>query len=303
MNAQVEHPPVVDREIVMPSSMDILVDLARLYKIQPATALWRSVEIREVLKMGLPSGKGLDLGCGDGALTGLILKYTGPVDEFVGLDYDPGEIAVADRRGVYSSTIVSGGEDMPIEDASFDFVFSNSVLEHLEKLEDTISECSRILRPGGCLIATVPAPEFRTLLHAKGFTGKMREEYLDKMDARLAHHNYLDRDGWAAIAERHGMVLEHAHGYLNRGHVQRWEKLSSMTAGVLQKLGASNALLYRMQRWTRSDDQSAGGLLHYDRPAPGWARQWAKMVAGRTLDETSKKEGEGCLMVKLTKPA
>lgn len=287
----------------LPSSMEILMDLARLYKLQPATALWRAVEIREVLKVGMPGGRGLDLGCGDGALTGLILKHTGPVKEFVGLDYDQGEIAVANRRSVYSETVCSGGEDMPLEDASFDFVFSNSVLEHLGKLDDTIGECARILRPGGKLVATVPAPEFRELLHAKGYSGAKREEYVEKMDARLAHFNYLDREGWANLAESHGLKVELAKGYLNRAQVQRWERLSSLTAGVLQRLGASNALLYRLQRVTRSDDKTAGGLLEEKTAATGWAKAWSRVVAGEVLEPAAKADEAGCLLIKLVKPA
>lgn len=281
----------------LPSQKELLADLSRLYKIQPATALWRAVEIREVLKEGLPDGTGLDLGCGDGALTGLILRYLSNKPELVGLDYDPGEIEVAERRGVYKNTIVSGGENMPIEDESIDFVFSNSVLEHLTELDATIGECGRILRPGGHFIATVPAPDFQDLLRAKGKTGTARDEYVARMNDRLAHHNYLDADGWKELLSKHGMALVTARGYLNRAQVQRWERLSAMTAGALQSFGASNALLYRLQRFTRSDDRSAGGLLEEQPKIAKWSRAWAKVVAGRVLDSETAEGKFGCLLV------
>ncbi|MGI9394015.1 MAG: class I SAM-dependent methyltransferase [Boseongicola sp.] len=288
----------------LPSKMQLLADLSRLYKVQPATALWRAVEIWEVLRDGLPDGSGLDLGCGDGALTGVILRYLSNAPEFIGLDYDPDEIQVADRRGVYASTVCSGGEDMPLDDASVDFVFSNSVLEHLPDLDATIGECARILRPGGLFIATVPAPEFRDLLRAKGKTGDAREEYVSRVDARLAHHNYLNGDGWEQLLASHGLTMNSARGYLTKSQVQRWEKLSSMTAGALQALGASNALLYRMQRFTRSDDKSAGGLLQKNPKIAAWSRAWARVVGGQVLPEHDSYQGPfGCLLVRAHKPA
>jgi SAM-dependent methyltransferase len=287
----------------LPTTKALLADLSRLYKIQPATALWRAVEIREVLKEGLPDGTGLDLGCGDGALTGMILRYLRNVPEFIGLDYDPGEIRVADRRGVYASTICSGGENMPVDNATVDFVFSNSVLEHLPDLDATIRECARIIRPGGSFVATVPAPEFRNLLRAKGKTGEARKEYLARMDARLAHHNYLDAEGWKQLLGKHGLTMNYARGYLTKSQVQRWEKLSSMTAGALQAMGASNALLYRMQRLTRSDDESAGGLLKSKSEVSGWSRAWARVVAGKVLRDDDNDQGPfGCLLLKAHKP-
>lgn len=284
---------------------DLLVDLSALYKIQPATAIWRAVEIHEILKEGLPGGVGLDLGCGDGALTGLILKYLPKPPEMIGLDYDPAEIDVARKRGVYTDTVVAGGEDMPLDDNSVDFVFSNSVLEHLPDLDATIGECARVLKPGGTMIATVPEPQFRALLGGPLTPFKRHDAYVDKIDARLAHHNYLDADAWRDLFAKHGMTLTRAKGYLNGRQVRRWERFSNVTAGILQGLGASNALLYRLQRFTRSDDPTANGLLEDTAPA-AWRGLWAKCVAGRALaamdDDRNGEDGNGCLLIKATKP-
>jgi len=40
-------------------------------------------------------------------------------------------------------------ESIPYDDAYFDFVYANSVMEHVEDLEKSISEISRVLKPGG----------------------------------------------------------------------------------------------------------------------------------------------------------
>ena len=286
----------------VPSPQRLLEELSRLYKIQPATALWRSVEIAEVLKLGLPEGHGLDLGCGDGALTGLIYRHLKQTPVLTGLDYSAEEIEIAKRRGIYRDTICGKGDAMPIDDATFDFVFSNSVLEHIPALEGTIAETARILKRGGSLIATVPTPTFREFLRARGRSGAAREAYLAKMDARLGHYNYLDEEDWRALLARHGLRLANSASYLSQPQVQRWERLSGLTAGVLQTLGAGNGMLYRLQRLTRSDGRTAGGLLAGEFRPSAWSRLWAKVVAGSALRvEPDQKQGGACLIFRAVK--
>lgn len=45
---------------------------------------------------------------------------------------------------------------IPYEDESFDLVFANSVFEHVEPIQSIVSECARVLRPGGKLYAVTP---------------------------------------------------------------------------------------------------------------------------------------------------
>ena len=95
------------------------------YPFQPATALWRAVEIDEVLKCGLPEGRGLDLGCGDGKLTRIILEQTGP-RRLIGVDPDPLETEQAAATGIYEAVHTAFGHEIPEADQSFDFVLSNT---------------------------------------------------------------------------------------------------------------------------------------------------------------------------------
>jgi SAM-dependent methyltransferase len=232
----------------------------------------------------------------------MILRHLDRKPNLIGLDYSQGEIAVAERRGVYSRAICSGSDEMPIEDASLDFVFSNSVLEHIPALDETIAEVARVLKTGGALIATVPAPAFRELLGAGSRTGQSRQSYFDRMDARLGHHNYLDEEAWRTLCARHGLQLDLAKPYLDRAQLRRWERLSAMTGGALQALGASNAMLYRLQRLTRSDDRTAGGLLVDESQPAAWCRLWARVVAGSVLRESGKLGKEGaCLLLRAIK--
>lgn len=47
-------------------------------------------------------------------------------------------------------------EDLPFEDDFFDFVFSKSVIEHVENTEHYMKEMRRVLKRGGMLILMVP---------------------------------------------------------------------------------------------------------------------------------------------------
>jgi ubiquinone/menaquinone biosynthesis C-methylase UbiE len=51
---------------------------------------------------------------------------------------------------------------LPFADASFDAVIASSVFEYLDDTDRVLSECRRILQPGGKLIFSVPDPAHRT---------------------------------------------------------------------------------------------------------------------------------------------
>ena len=72
----------------------LLKEFVRTYPFQPATAFWRAVEIGALVDQGLPPGRYLDLGCGDGKLTKIILERIGS-RPIVGVDPDSEETSLA----------------------------------------------------------------------------------------------------------------------------------------------------------------------------------------------------------------
>ena len=48
------------------------------------------------------------------------------------------------------------GVRLPFRDASFDVIYSSNVLEHVGDLSALLSDCRRVLRPGGCAIHILP---------------------------------------------------------------------------------------------------------------------------------------------------
>lgn len=67
-------------------------------------------------------------------------------------------------------TIAAFGEKLPFDDASFDVVLSDNVVDHAESPRRIIQEMTRVLRPGGLLYFTVhvhhPLYHWAATLHA-----------------------------------------------------------------------------------------------------------------------------------------
>jgi SAM-dependent methyltransferase len=83
----------------------------------------------------------LDVGCGEKPYEPLFAPYT---SSYVGVD--PVDNPVADLEGAV--------EDLPVEDASFDVVLCNQVLEHCDDPAEAISELRRVTAPGGRVLAS-----------------------------------------------------------------------------------------------------------------------------------------------------
>lgn len=63
---------------------------------------------------------------------------------------------VAAAHGVKLDILIEPGRPLPVEGESFDTILSTQTLEHVMDFNAYVHECFRLLRPGGCLILTVP---------------------------------------------------------------------------------------------------------------------------------------------------
>jgi SAM-dependent methyltransferase len=216
---------------------------------QPATSWWRSIELAMVIEHGLPRGSGLDLGCGDGKLMRILLDAADAAPTLVGVDPDPLETRDAAGSGVYQRVHTVPGDRVPEPSASFDFVFSNSVLEHIDDLEPVMAETARLLRPGGTFLFTVPSPGLHECL-AGPLWGE-RQAYLSMIDRRCYHRRYWSEAQWRDCLGRHGIDVVLAKPYLTLPEVRRWETLSRFTAGVLYALVGGRLQPIEIQRGLR----------------------------------------------------
>lgn len=232
----------------MTVASDLLTEFVARYPAQPATAWFRAIEIDELAgAMADVEGLGLDLGCGDGILTDILFNRIGKRPTLVGVDPDVLETDAAQSYDFYERIHTCGGADIPEKDATFDFVFSNSVLEHIPDLEPVIAEVGRVLKPGGKFYFTVPCPGFHANL-AGSLSGRDRDTYLAELDKRLAHFHYLSELDWEQMCQRNGLTLDSATGYVDKAETRRWETLSRVTGGLLHKIGGEKARPIEIQR-------------------------------------------------------
>lgn len=229
-------------------NLPLLSQFLQVYAFQPATAFWRAVEV-EVLRRYLPvTGKGLDLGCGDGKLTALLFGDKLQHVTLVGIDGDPGEVEQAARIGVYERLHACDAAQIPEESHSFDFILSNSVLEHIKAIEPVIQESARLLKPGGIFIFTVPGANFHACLRGPLGRNASRAVYLEELDRRLAHFRYWGLREWSDVLSRYGFKVTAHEEYLSCTEVQRWEDISRVTAGVLYHLNRQTQTPMQIQK-------------------------------------------------------
>lgn len=252
--------------------------------------MWRAVEVDRLVAHGLPQGRGLDLGCGDGLLTRIVLEEVGP-RQLVGVDPDPAEAEQARELGIYEAVHVAGGEAIPEPAGSFDWVLSNSVLEHIPEIEPVLAEVARLLRKRGAFIFTVPAVGFHESLRGPILPRSSRQDYLRDLDRRLAHHRYLAADGWRKALAAHRLTVSAAVAYMGPREVRRWEAISRFTAGVLYSLSARRRRPIEIQRGL--------GLRKAGRRMPAAvARPLASVLAAGL---NGSEPGTACLLVEAVK--
>jgi len=222
-----------------------LISLMMQAPYQPATNYWRAFEIDEVVRYGFPAGRGLDLGCGDGHLMRIILGSVGSRD-LVGLDIDSEETAIARARKIYRDVLTTPADRMPFSDGEFDYVFSNSVLEHIPNIDGVLREVARVLHSGGRFLFTVPGPNFHASL--SGPRSGDREAYLRDVDSRCAHLRYWDVEQWTRSLAEAGLTLAHSHEYLTEAQVQRWDAIARSTSGMLMRFTGKKKRPIEIQR-------------------------------------------------------
>ena len=112
---------------------------------------------------GRIGGRVLDAGCGGG---GMPLSFAEEADFVVGIDlinrFGQAGVSLARERSLQNLRFLKAdGQALPIGSASFDWVFSHAVIEHVADAPRYLSECARVLRRGGSMyLSTAPYLSF-----------------------------------------------------------------------------------------------------------------------------------------------
>jgi 2-polyprenyl-3-methyl-5-hydroxy-6-metoxy-1,4-benzoquinol methylase len=148
----------------------------------------------------------LEIGCGDGALTGLIYQtfqcsLVGTEPSSDGIRFCKEMFSKHNFKGEF---IEVGGYSLSFPDSRFDFIVLADVIEHLQQPGEMLKEIKRLLKPGGRAIITTP---IRSMEHPE-----------DKMHV----HEFFNDELIAFCAQYFGKPIESI-----RTHPLVWHELYS----------------------------------------------------------------------------
>ena len=134
----------------------------------------------------------VDIGCGTGANLPMLRRAVQPGGQVYGLDFSPLALQWAQTEGDLSGGHIhlSQGDalSLPLRDGCADMVTMLDVLEHLSDDARALQEVSRILRPGGALVLSVPAYQHLWSAH----------------DEALHHFRRYEKSGLDRVLKRAG---------------------------------------------------------------------------------------------------
>jgi SAM-dependent methyltransferase len=152
-----------------------------------------------------PSGRTLDLGCGEGRLT---RELAARGHDVVGVDLSPTLLAAAREVSPELEFHEADAAALPFPDASFELVLAFMSLQDMDDLEGAIAEAGRMLAPGGSFCLAVVHP----LNSAGEFVGD------DATSPFVIEGSYLGDSFFTDLLERDGELLrlESAHRPIER---------------------------------------------------------------------------------------
>ena len=148
---------------------------------------------REVLFGAVAEGaprRVLEVGCGDGWFSERVRRELGC--EVVAVDQSRHMVELTRSRGV--EALVSDAAELPFEDGSFDCAVAAWMLYHVARLEQALAELTRVLRPGGRLVAVTNADDHLA-------------ELADLLQVPRPEYPFSAENG-AALLERHFRDVE-----------------------------------------------------------------------------------------------
>jgi SAM-dependent methyltransferase len=202
----------------------------------------------------------LDVGCGDGAITREFLKHGAA--RVIGIDADAN--AIARGRENHASDVdfhLCSNGMFPLETSSVDAIVSHDVFEHISDPSQTLSECYRVLRPGGRMLigtwgwyhpfashlfSTMPVPWAHVIFSERTLLRAARKVYQASWYRPTMHD--LDADG-RKIPDKYSQ--EHiSPEYLNKLLVRDFRRIFKDTEfDVRMELVPFGS---RYARWTRA---------------------------------------------------
>ncbi len=146
--------------------------------------------VDHLARLGVASGKLLDVGCGPGNIAWKIAQRW-PQIHVVGLDYSINMVRAASVAVASSAARFLSGDAkrLPFSDNSFDFVLSNSVLHHLQDPIPFLNEMARVAGANGVVILRDLRRPGRLIFpwhvhwYGRHYSGLMKKLFIDSVRA------------------------------------------------------------------------------------------------------------------------
>lgn len=155
----------------------------------------------------------LDYGCGQGKWTPL-LRDIFPHAEIVGIDISEVAVAKASQKFPQHQFLVFDGNRAALEDNSFDLIFSFHVLEHVLDISASITDITRLLRPGGYACIIFPCGNKQSFedrlvnLMQNGRKLSATGEYVFFYEIDDGHLRRMPSDKTIALFEEQGLIIQ-----------------------------------------------------------------------------------------------
>lgn len=183
----------------------LLAEFAQYYALAPSAVLVRTAEAELIRALPIRP-PALDLCCGDGLFAFLV---HGPGFE-AGVDMNDSALRLAAIRGIYGTLACADvARGIPFAGRYFNTVVSNSSLEHVEGIDDSLAEIARVLKPGGRLYATFPS-------HFAYQWWPCGRHALDRYLAYQPVHNLFPVQEWKSRMDRVGLRFVGHQYYLSK---------------------------------------------------------------------------------------
>jgi ubiquinone/menaquinone biosynthesis C-methylase UbiE len=187
----------------------------------------------------------LDVGCGNRSDLSRYLRNNGYNITIHGIDIDDYAKNNPDVDQVY----IGSAEEMPFIDSTYDVVFSQFLLEHVEDAKKTLASMTRVLKEEGTLLITIPNP-----ISPEGLVTKLTPYsfhiYFKKVVQKVnnaSHNTFPTRFAFKSVENIHSILQQLGYQSINSFYVAesyyRFRKryvlgnLSVFYTKVLDKLG------------------------------------------------------------------
>lgn len=154
--------------------------------------LFQELRIRQIIEFIPKNSKLVDIGCDQPQV--LIDRVCDDMESCVGIDI----VVKEHRHGNVTILQQNLQKKIKLPSSSATVITMLAVLEHMKYPKDMIQECFRILRPGGVLLVTVPAPSSKPLLEVFAVLGLVRKEMIEQ------HESYFTPKKLTSLAREVG---------------------------------------------------------------------------------------------------